>query len=492
MRRFKSHIVLFCGALFLLNSCAYVKTLFPKKKKDNYVNYNLLFADPESNNALSKPSASAVPDKNENKIRIITINRITNDTIVEWVDPIEINLSTNKILKANNEGAVSKLPEDGNSSKPLSNQITNQNDLLQTHKAVVFKVNELQEKPTFEKINDTLIVTSDKNSLDAVLIQLASGSLPKAGVLDGQTSKTKSKGNKLKNLLGLKPKEKEVIENTLTTETPKVKIVEVTEAEKIIKPNVLYSNANTLVGDLMFDTDPNALVILDEDTIGMLMPKSLENWKTFKARANVHFKSPKDNQRFATNFRLKRDSITWASINFIAELARAIVSKDSVKAIDKLKDKFYMYDILRIQELIKLPLDFASIQDLLLGKIPNYGFRKSLAKINSKGTAIKLLANGMSAVLVLNTDSTIKNLLILANNSKGSYSIRSSFDNYEETIYGKLSTKREIIIVENKNETKIDLDFNKFSFDEELEYPFTIPKKFKDGVKPTLEDINKN
>jgi hypothetical protein len=463
----------------ICNSCNIVKSMLPQKK-DNYVNYNLLFADPETNNALN-PSAAIKPIE-ENKIRIITINRITNDTIIEWVDPIDVPETSRQVLSAINQPNST----DSLAATPQKKVevITKQSDLLVQHSGIVFKIDEEFTTPKFEKIEDTLFVTVSKSNMDAILIQLASGTFPTTNNLI--TTKPNKKKNSIKNLVSKKAQEEVAMATKPVIGIAKPKV------EAPINNSILFSNSNTLVGDLMFDTDLKARVYTDQDSITQLMPLPIQNWNTFKCKTAMHYKSAKENQRFVTYFRMKKDSITWASVNFITELARAIISKDSVKAIDKLKDKFYVYDAFKIKELIKLPIEINNIQDILLGNIPNYGFKKSLAKSNEKGTAIKLLANGMSAVLIYNTDSTLKNMLILANGPKGSYSIRTEFLKYEETPFGKLSTRRNMVIIENKNETRIEMDLNKYSFEEELEYPFTIPTKFVEGaIRPNGLEANK-
>ncbi|MEI9910287.1 MAG: DUF4292 domain-containing protein [Bacteroidota bacterium] len=67
--------------------------------------------------------------------------------------------------------------------------------------------------------------------------------------------------------------------------------------------------------------------------------------------------------------RMYKDSVIWIAVTglFGIEGLRAFITKDSIKVINKL-DKIYTgRSVAYVQEVTGLPLDLASLQDLLIG-----------------------------------------------------------------------------------------------------------------------------
>lgn len=381
-----------CSLVVLLDSCKSIHALFPKSKGSD-VNHKLLFADPKANNAFE--NKSTLQDfANENKIRIISINKITNDTIIEWVDPIEIT-GGKKLVIPTKEKAEKK------------------------------KVN-IKSKSV--KVNAEEIIESNT----------------------------------------------EVLDNSETTPLPTTS---------------LLVNSNTIVGDLNFDTDPNAIVVMDIDTIKNFIQSQIYPWHTFKCKAKVKLKSNEETKAFNTNFRMKKDEATWASINILGlgEFARAFATPDSIKVMDKWKDRYFHYTTADLQNILGLPIPYNSIQDYIIGNPPITEGTQMLCKKSEKGMAIKIIKPGMSCVLTYNADSTLMAIVIVGNANGKCYSIKNILGNYEANDHGRISTSRLVYFLENGKETTISLDLSKCEFEQELDFPFAIPEHFADGNKERLK-----
>jgi hypothetical protein len=472
-----NYLLLIVIASAMLQSCGMYNTLFPKRK-DNYINYNLLFADPEANNALRNKAPEQVAGL-DSKIRIITINKLTNDTIVEWVDPIEIT-----------KGKKLVIPKKENTAPVFETEftlVTKESEILQPRKAIVFV--QTDGGTMFQARNDTLFVNTSSNKMESVLLTMLGRNLPETNVVIDTKIKTEEKQNSKKNnlLKGLiknkKNKQPEQIANP-TPDTTSATLPDDVNAP----PTQLLSNTNTIVGDLNFDTDVNVTIITDEDTLINFLKSQAKQWQSFKCKAKVKLKTNDDNKSFNTNFRMVKDKQTWASINLlgIGELARAYATPDSIAVMDKWKDKFYNYATNDLQQLIGMPIPYTSLQDYIIGNAPITQGTQYLGKKSDLGMAIKIIKPGLSCVLTYNADSTLKTIIIIGNSNGKSFSIKNSLSEYEQTTNGKISTKRSIYILENGQETIINLDFSKIEFDQQLDFPFSIPAHFKNGNKEKL------
>src|SRR5258708_37539725 len=66
---------------------------------------------------------------------------------------------------------------------------------------------------------------------------------------------------------------------------------------------------------------------------------------------------------------IKKDSLIWLSINLGLgiEAFGVLITPDSVKILDKLKKVARLRSVSYLQEEIHLPIDFRTLQDLLIG-----------------------------------------------------------------------------------------------------------------------------
>lgn len=225
-----------------------------------------------------------------------------------------------------------------------------------------------------------------------------------------------------------------------------------------------------------------------EDTMRMVnevltnVQKKHIDFKTFSAKIKVDYSNNKGRQPdFVANVRMLKDSLIWISLsNDIGiEGIRVLISKDSIKLLDKLANTYQVRPLSHIQELSQIPFSFADLQDLLVGN-PIF-FNKD---------SVTSYTNNVNGYTLLSIAPLFKNLLSVA----GDYSIQKSklddndhtlnrtcdliYNNYESKTGVLFSTQRQITISQ-QNKLDVELKFKDYKFNEELSYPFSVPKKFK-------------
>ncbi len=85
-------------------------------------------------------------------------------------------------------------------------------------------------------------------------------------------------------------------------------------------------------------------------------------------KMNVAFKTDKISDSFKMYARLKQDSILWLSATYYkVEVARILVTPDSVQLLDKRNKKYYVGDFRVLNENFNTDFNFYSLQDLILG-----------------------------------------------------------------------------------------------------------------------------
>ena len=88
------------------------------------------------------------------------------------------------------------------------------------------------------------------------------------------------------------------------------------------------------------------LLPLSEKAIIEQLEANIFEFNSLSAKLDVKAKTDKESRSFKVNARVAADSAIWMSITpaLGIEAARALVTEDSLKFIDKLSDKFYLGD----------------------------------------------------------------------------------------------------------------------------------------------------
>ena len=232
----------------------------------------------------------------------------------------------------------------------------------------------------------------------------------------------------------------------------------------------------TVVTDNKIDTAQlikNAISKLNDNKV---------DFKTFSAKVDVDYRGG-DDKHYDVNatLRMYRDSLIWVSVNavFGIEAMRMLITNDSVYLLDKLNKTYLIRSIDYLQEVTGLPLSLSIVQDLLVGNpvfidsnIVSYSNNNSTISLLSIGKAFKNLVtiNDNNNVLV---HSKLDDIDI-----SRSRTADLSYDDYESKKNKQFSSKRRITVSE-KNKLDISLNFKQYEFNDDVNFPFSIPRNYR-------------
>ncbi len=206
------------------------------------------------------------------------------------------------------------------------------------------------------------------------------------------------------------------------------------------------------------------------------------SFNTFSAKVKVDFEGNDGKKSdFNAFIRLKKDSVLWISINAALgiEAFRIMVTPDSVKVLNKLDKVVQLRSVGYLQEVARIPLSFAELQDLIVGNAPYLD--SNIVSYKNEGTSISLVSIG----------KLFKHFLTV---SKNDYRIQHSklddVDNIRartcDITYGDYQTRNGVVFstfrkitVSEKSKLDIEMQFKQFDFNEQLNFPFNIPKNYK-------------
>ena len=207
------------------------------------------------------------------------------------------------------------------------------------------------------------------------------------------------------------------------------------------------------------------------------------DFKYFKAKSKVFYKSPKESHNVTVNFRIKKDSLIWAAIThpLAGEVIRVRMSRDSVEILDNFNKTYTVLDYKSLSEQFNFELTYDIMQSLIVGNQP----LKKKGK-TTKGPNYLLLRQDEGKVTVdnyLGENHKLKKLMLTQQPTNNKMTM--DFEDFE-ALNNYLFPNSSLITVDYQNkddqkfyQTVIQLKYTKVELLEEaLDFPFKIPEKY--------------
>jgi hypothetical protein len=261
--------------------------------------------------------------------------------------------------------------------------------------------------------------------------------------------------------------------------TKKIQKAIATPSSHLDTTGVSRATAEVPVRD--FHADSMALI---QQTLGQLAANRLD-FQSFSGRMKVHYEGGdgKDYELIAF-VRIKKDSLIWMSINAVVgpvniEAFRVLITRDSVKILDKQKKIARFRSVSYLQEEVHLPVNFSTLQDLLIGN-PIFLDTSRILYYKKEQVGLSLFSAGMifSNYLTLNSDNTPRHSKMDDTDPMRVRTCDLTFGDYEQRDGMRFSTYRKISVAE-KSKVDIEVGYKQYKFNEPLSLSFSVPKNYK-------------
>ena len=239
--------------------------------------------------------------------------------------------------------------------------------------------------------------------------------------------------------------------------------------------------ANTDTATVVKITDPAIDSAKVKSEIMQKVNSNHIDFNYFMGKIKLDIIDQKDKTTNATAFvRMKKDSLIWVSVTGALGIEgyRVLVKPDTVMIMDKLEKTISYKSVSYLQELIKLPIDFFNLQDLLLGN-PVF-FPNNIVSYRTSGNTLLALSIGDFFKHLITIDTT-QNLVLHSKldevKETSSRTCDITLNGYNNQQGRMFSNDREITVAE-KAKLNIKMEYKQVVFDERQEFPFNIPKTY--------------
>ena len=202
-------------------------------------------------------------------------------------------------------------------------------------------------------------------------------------------------------------------------------------------------------------------------------------FKELALKLKTKVTSPDLNQSFTTNIRWKKNEKIWLSMSIIGiEGARVLITKDSIKIMDKINNRYVLKPLSYIKQKTLVDLSFADIENLLLGQLVFVDSTKAKYVENATNTTIN--ADGVRFLTNVLFDKTSKNpTSIFVSDKKYPQTIDVKYDNYQMQLGKPFSMDRELKMKNNTSTFEMIAKIQSIEVKQNMEYPFTINPNYK-------------
>lgn len=205
-------------------------------------------------------------------------------------------------------------------------------------------------------------------------------------------------------------------------------------------------------------------------------------YERFQCKAKMNLESNGKKQSFNANFRLLNNKIIWVSIHapIVGEVARAMITPDSVKAMERINKRSYLYSYNGLQKLINLEVDFKTLQNLIIGQA--VATEGAITDVKRQGNTLRIDIKGNTGnnqININSADTTLQQVHVQTNRGESASSILIQFERYEAQQNTRVSTLRNYHVQDAKGVVELNMDINKFDINPDIDFPYSVPSNYR-------------
>ena len=218
------------------------------------------------------------------------------------------------------------------------------------------------------------------------------------------------------------------------------------------------------------------------------------------AKASVTVVREGGEMNFNISYRSKKDSVIWISVSPLLgiEVARLMITEDSVKILDKINNKYEVTSFESINKMLQMKVNFEIVQALLYGNF--FAYKKNenrfnsvyledslgsqfyiLSSLNKKKLKRSLEEKDLNKPVIQDVyvnDTTYRINRVQVEDQRINKILNTEYSDFRLTDGGLFQFKSKTNIKADKN-IEIRIEYGKVAKAESLDFPFTIPNNYE-------------
>lgn len=202
------------------------------------------------------------------------------------------------------------------------------------------------------------------------------------------------------------------------------------------------------------------------------------NTLSLKARATLDIAG--DANDVTMNFKLKDKETIWVSITALgglAEVARALITPDSIKIMNRLKSEYTSKPFSYIYNFTNRQVNFNTLQSILTGNaMGEYLTAKSDLKQENGVWVVSGRQQDLDYRLLFNTLFKVSETNL--NDIRNAQALKVTYSDYQKLNESLFPSALKINTLSKGKKNNIDLQYVKIDGNVPVDFPFTVPKRY--------------
>lgn len=206
------------------------------------------------------------------------------------------------------------------------------------------------------------------------------------------------------------------------------------------------------------------------------------DFKTLSGRMKIDYSNGEDNQGVSVSLRMKKDEAIWISAPF--GVVKAYITPDRVSFYNKLQNEYFDGDFSYLSNLLGTDLDFEKVQNLLLGQaLFNLRDDKYAIEITNENYQLKpKKAAELFKTLFQIEPKNFKMATQQLSQPSQKRLLEIEYQKYQKINKWVIPNEILITAVDKETTNTIAIEYRNIEFDKSLNFPYKIPKGFKEIV----------
>jgi hypothetical protein len=213
------------------------------------------------------------------------------------------------------------------------------------------------------------------------------------------------------------------------------------------------------------------------------------------AKASVQAEIDGKSNSFNITLKIKKDSVIWIYISPLLglEAARVLVTKDSLKLMDRIDKKYQLADYKYLRDLLRIPVNYEILEAMLTGNFfayrnenkftsvyleDKYFILSTLSKHKLKRSLEEKDPNKPISQDMWIDDVYFRVIRNRVEDNRINKTMEINYSDFRSTDYGIFPYKCVTDIAADKK-IHIEIEYSKLTLGEPQDFPFTIPESYE-------------
>lgn len=204
------------------------------------------------------------------------------------------------------------------------------------------------------------------------------------------------------------------------------------------------------------------------------------NFSTFSGKAKTSLDINGNSNDVTLNIRINKGKKIWVSITAIlgVEVARAVITPDSILLINRLEGVYLKKPFSYVYAYASRQVNYKTLESLLIGNaIPELLTEKADFTTSNGNTTLSGTLDDLLYKLIVGADNKVTQTNL--NNQSEGQSLQVANNTFIQANNRILPSQIDIASVVKDKKVHVNLHYTKVDFDQQLEYPFSIPDRYE-------------